>query len=87
MFYSTAGVIGNKEAHPVQTITAREFGGSKQIQSSTNDESDVKTAGGLFGVPIDRGEKDKAEPPLTPEPPISLVPMIPPTTDTSMIQG
>lgn len=72
MSFFSAGIIGSREAQPVQEISSRQFG------DETTEENSVKAAGGLFGV-------DSA-PPKTPGPPIVL-PGSPPTTDTSMITG
>ncbi|KAF5269253.1 hypothetical protein FQR65_LT02554 [Abscondita terminalis] len=69
---AAVGIIGTQEAHPVQE--ARHFSDSPK-----QEESEVKSAGGLFGI---SGGNNY---PHTPEPPISTLNSMP-TTDTSRIE-
>lgn len=76
-------MIGPQEAHPVN---AREFGSSSHIEP----EAELKT-GGLFGsggtVSSSTTESESDTKRYTPGPPSSTVPSIPPSTETSMIEG
>lgn len=74
--FVSAGIIGNKEAQPVQEVSSRQFG-----SAGSEVENKVKSGGGLFGIPIANGN----DYPKTPGPPLSDAGR-PPTTDTSMIQ-
>lgn len=76
-----AGVIGPQEAHPVN---AREFG-----SAHPEPEAELKT-GGLFNSGAVSSSTTEAEDDTkryTPGPPSSTVPSIPPSTETSMIEG
>lgn len=77
---TSAGVIGPQEAHPVN---AREFG-----SAHPEPEAEIKT-GGLFGSgSVSSSTTAEAETQrYTPGPPSSTVPSIPPSTETSMIEG
>lgn len=83
MWNSLAGVIGPQEAHPVN---AREFGSAP--------EAEIKT-GGLFGsggsssttTTTTTTEAEDETKRYTPGPSSSTVPSIPPSTETSMIEG
>ncbi|XP_018321049.1 uncharacterized protein LOC108734135 [Agrilus planipennis] len=65
------GIIGNPEAHPIEE--GRHFGGSSSTDS-------IKTAGGLFGSNSDGRTMEAEKAPITPSPPSSTVPSLPPTT-------
>lgn len=73
-------MIGPQEAHPV---SAREFGSSQPAP-----DAEIKT-GGLFGAGTSSSttEADSETKRYTPGPPSSTVPSIPPSTETSMIEG